>query len=202
MRTVQTLFLTALAITLFSGSVLASEKTYHFGLSDQRTNITFESSTDFEQILGTTNKISGRMLADLEAGTGSVELSVPVASMKTGIDLRDEHMRSSGWLDAEKFTEISFKSGNATKADDGKWIAPGIFTMHGVSKEMSVMVEVKEIPAELAEKAGLGGDEWLRVTTTFEVKLSDFGVEIPGMAAAKVNDTWKVRLQAFAGTSK
>jgi polyisoprenoid-binding protein YceI len=202
MRTVQNFLLTALAMTLLSGSALAAGKTYHFGKSDQRSNITFESSTDFEQILGTTNKISGRILADLEAGTGSVEVAVPVASMKTGIELRDEHMRSPSWLDAEKFAELTFKSGNVTKDDDGNWVAAGTFTMHGVSREMSVMVQVKEIPAELAEKAGLGGDEWLRVSTTFEVKLSDFGVKIPGMAAAKVNDSWKVTLQAFAGTGQ
>ena len=146
--------------------------------------------------------MSGRIVADLEAGKGSVEVSVPVVSMKTGIDLRDEHMRSPGWLDVEKFAAISFASDNVTKDEEGNWVAPGTFTMHGVSRKMIVMVAIKEIPEELAEKAGMGSGEWLKISTSFEVKLSDFGVKIPGMAAAKVNDSWKVTLQAFAGTGK
>jgi polyisoprenoid-binding protein YceI len=202
MRKVQAIVMMALTIALLPASASAAEKTYHLGISDQRTNVTFESSTDFEQILGTSNKMSGRILADLEAGKGSVEVSVPVASMKTGIEMRDEHMRSPGWLDAEKFAEISFKSDSVKKNDDGGWVAPGTFTMHGISREISVLVEVKEIPEALAEKAGLGSGEWLKISTSFEVKLSDFGVEIPGRAAAKVNDSWRVTLQAFAGTNK
>jgi polyisoprenoid-binding protein YceI len=194
--------LAILGMAPFAGPALAAEKTFHFGLSDQRTNITFESSTDFEQILGMTNNMSGRIVADLEAGTGSVKVSVAVASMKTGIELRDEHMRSAGWLDAEKFADISFTSDNVTKEDDGGWLAPGTFAMHGVSQELIVTVHVKEIPVELAERAGLESGEWLKISTSFEVKLSDFGVDIPGMAAAKVNDTWKVTIQAFAGTGK
>lgn len=202
MKPLRTALLMALAIAAISGSAQAAEKSYRFGLSDARTNITFESTTDFEQILGTTNKTSGSIVADFEVGKGSVQVSVPVSSMKTGIDLRDEHMRSPGWLDAEKYPEISFSSDSVTLKSDGQWIAEGLFTMHGVSKELTIMVEVKEIPASLAEKAGLESGEWIRISTAFEVKLSDFGIDIPGMALAKVNDSWKVAVQAFAGTGK
>jgi polyisoprenoid-binding protein YceI len=194
--------LSALVLAAVSSATPAAEQVYQFGLSDSRTNITFESTTDFEQILGTTNKASGLITADFETGKGSVKVTVPVSSMKTGIELRDEHMRSAGWLDAEKYPEISFVSQDVTHEDDGKWIARGTFTMHGVSKEMSVKVAVKQIPAALAEKAGLGGGEWLRIMTAFDVKLSDFGVTISDRAAAKVNDTWKVTVQAFTGTGE
>jgi len=202
MKAIRNAALAVLVIATVTGSVPAAETTYQFGLSDSRTNISFESTTDFEQILGTTNKASGRIVADFEAGKGSVEVTVPVASLKTGIELRDEHMRSPGWLDAEKYPEISFTSESVVNEGDGQWTARGIFTMHGVSKEMTVDVAVKQIPAALAEKAGLGGGEWLKVSTTFDIKLSDFGIAIPGMAVAKVNDTWKVTVQAFTGTGK
>lgn len=178
----------------------AEDKVYYFGVSDQRTNVTFESSTDFEQILGSTNKLTGKITADFEKGTGSVNVATPVSSMKTGIELRDEHMRSPGWLDVENNPEISFVSDNVKRLSDGRWEAPGKFTMHGVTNDLLATVDVKEIPAALAEKAGLEGGEWLKISTSFEVRLSDFGVKIPGMAAAKVNDVWKVRVQAFANT--
>jgi len=180
---------------------MAADKTYYFGTSAQRTNITFESTTDFEVILGTANQADGMIRADLEKGTGSVEISVPVASLRTGIELRDEHMRSAGWLDAEKYPQISFTSDNVKQGDDGLWKAVGTFSLHGVSKPLAADVEVREIPAELASKAGLEAGDWLRISTAFEVKLSDFGVKIPDMAAAKVNDTWKIKVLAFTNSA-
>jgi polyisoprenoid-binding protein YceI len=192
--------LTLIAILVLPSAARAEDKVYYFGISDQRTNITFESSTDFEQILGWTNKLTGKIIADLEKGTGSVKVATPVASMRTGIELRDEHMRSPGWLDAGSFPDISFVSDNVKRLSDGRWEALGTFTMHGVSRDLRTLVEVKEISAALAEKAGLESGEWLRISTSFEVKLSEFDIEIPGMAAAKVNDLWKVRVQLFAGT--
>jgi polyisoprenoid-binding protein YceI len=189
-----------IAILAIPSPAQAEEKAFHFGVSDQRTNVTFESSTDFEQILGSTNKLTGKIVADFENGMGSVKVAVPVSSMKTGIELRDEHMRSPGWLDAGSYPEISFVSDNAKRLTDGRWEALGKFTMHGVSNDLRATVDVKVIPAALAEKAGLEGGEWLKISTAFEVRLSDFGVKIPGMAAAKVNDVWKVRVQAFAST--
>jgi polyisoprenoid-binding protein YceI len=189
-----------MAFLAIPSAALAEDKVYYLGVSDARTNVTFESSTDFEQILGSTNKLTGKIIADFEKGTGSVKVATPVSSMRTGIELRDEHMRSPGWLDAESYPEISFVSDSIKRTSDGRWEAPGKFTMHGISNELRAVVDVKEISAELAEKAGLEDGEWLKISTSFEVRLSEFGVKIPGMAAAKVNDTWTVRLQAFATT--
>lgn len=192
--------LALIAVLAVPSPTQAEDRVYYFGVSDQRTNVTFESSTDFEQILGSTNKLTGKIIADFEKGSGSVKVAVPVSSMKTGIELRDDHMRSPGWLDAGSYPEISFVSDNVKRLSGNSWEAQGKFTMHGVSQDFRATVNVKEIPAALAEKAGLEGGEWLKISTSFEVKLSDFGVDIPGMAAAKVNDTWKVSVQAFAST--
>jgi len=184
-----------------SGFAGASEQTYYFGLSDQRTNITFQSETDFETVLGSSHELRGSAVADFDSGEASVELEVPVASLRTGIDLRDEHLRSPMWLDAESHGTISFVSKNAKKAGRNRWKVEGTFTMHGVSREISTVVDVREIPSDLAAKAGLEAGDWIRITAPFEIKLSDFGVKVPEMAAAKVDDTWEVRVQAYASTA-
>ena len=110
---------------------------YKFGVSSQRTNITFQSETDFETILGSSNKMSGVAHADFQEGTADVKLSVPVESLRTGIDLRDEHLRSPMWLDAGTHPAISFESTSAKQAGKGKWKIKGNFTMHGVTREIS-----------------------------------------------------------------
>ncbi len=191
-----------LSVLLFlvTPSLFAAETTFHFGKSGQRTNITFESETDFEVILGSTNEISGDVTADLTAGTGRLELEVPVASLRTGIAARDKHLQSKNWLNAKQFPLLSFVSSKVEKLSRGKWEVTGTFTMHGVSKEITVTVDVRSIPAAVAKKAGLEKGDWIRVNVPFELKLSDFGVKVSGRAAAKVNDTWKVRILAFATT--
>ena len=72
--------------------------------------------------------------------------------------------------------------------------------MHGVSRPITVTADVREIPAAAAKKAGLEAGDWVRVSVPFQVKLSDYGVTIPEMASAKVNDIWQVQVQAFATT--
>ncbi|MBM4373269.1 MAG: hypothetical protein FJ098_16555 [Deltaproteobacteria bacterium] len=43
----------------------------------------------------------------------------------------------------------------------------------------------------------MGKVAWVRIRGEFQVRLSDFGVTIPAMAAAKVNDLWTVRVSLF-----
>jgi len=187
----------ALAGLLSAGASSAAERTFAVGGEDKNSNITFESETDFETILGHTNTATGQVVADLDAGTASIDVRVPVASLDTGIELRNKHLQSSDWLDAKKSPEIRFVSRSARKLEDGAWEIAGDFSLRGATKALTVRAQVKPIPAEAAKAAGLGKGDWLRVSAPFEVKLSDFGLEVPQKVAGRVSDTWKVKLNLF-----
>jgi polyisoprenoid-binding protein YceI len=187
----------ALASVISAGTAGAAERTFVVGGEDKNSNVTFESESDFETILGHTHTASGQVQADLDAGTGSVDVRIPVAALDTGIELRNKHLQSSDWLDAKQFPDIRFVSRSARKLEDGAWEILGDFSLHGVAKPITVRAQVKPIPAETARAAGLGKGDWLRVSTPFEVKLSDFGVEVPGKLAGRVSDVWKVKLNLF-----
>jgi polyisoprenoid-binding protein YceI len=182
----------------------ADETTFYVGHNPKFVNITFDSQADIETIVGTTNKATGTIKADLEKGTGSVSISVPVASMKTGIDMRDEHLRSANWMDEGKFADITFvsKKVEGVKDSKNKVKVTGDFTMKGVSKEMTVIVDWKELSAETTKKGGFPEGRWLKFTTEFPVKITEFGVKIPEGAGSKVADTWTVKMAIFAGTAK
>jgi|CXWL01.1.fsa_nt_gi polyisoprenoid-binding protein YceI len=187
----------ALAGLLQVGAASAAERTFAVGGEDKNSNITFESETDFETILGHTNTASGQVVADLESGSASVDVRVPVATLDTGIELRNKHLQSGDWLDAKKYPDLRFVSRSAKKLDDGSWEIAGDFSLHGVTKPLTIRAQVKPIPADAAKAAGLGKGDWLRVSTPFEVKLSDFGIEVPSKVAGRVSDTWKVKLNLF-----
>jgi polyisoprenoid-binding protein YceI len=201
-RSTRSLALTTFVALAFASlaPVAAEETTYHFGVSPQNTNVTFESETDFETILGSTREIRGTAVVDVQGGLAQTSLEVPVESLRTGIELRDKHLRSGMWLDAKKYPTISFSSTAARKIDDTRWEISGSFSMHGESHELSTIVEVRPIPADVAKNAGLGKGDWIRITAPFEVKLSEFGVVIPKKPAQRVNDTWTVKIQVFAST--
>lgn len=190
------------AVLAGSAALFAEETMYHFGHSEKFVNIQFQSDTELETIVGTTNKASGSVSMDLEKGEGFVSISVPVLTMTTGIEMRDEHMRSANWLDAANFPEIAFRS-TKVKIDRDKGTAQvtGDFSMHGKTKEMTVTATFKAIPKEASEKAKFPAGDWVRFTTEFEVKLSDFGVDV-AKAGGKVSDTWKIRMTLFGCTSR
>ena len=194
----------ALAVAGLAFAPSPDEVTFYVGHHPKFVNISFDSHADVETIIGTTNVAKGEVKADLEKGTGSVSLTVPVASMKTGIDLRDEHLRGDKWLDAAKFPDITFVSKKVERVDGAKSKVKvtGDFTMHGVSKEMVVAVDWRELNADQVKKAEFPEGRWLRFVAEFPVKLSDHGVKVPEGVGSKVNDTWNVKMAIFGGTAK
>jgi polyisoprenoid-binding protein YceI len=160
-------------------------------------NIAFESRMEVEDILGTSRQARGSFSLAAKGG-GAFDLAVPVASLRTGIDKRDEHLRSATWLDAARFPDLTFKGSGIVHQGGDAYEATGTFTMHGVAKARTIAVEGRRIPAETAAKLGLPAGEWMRLRASFTVKLSEHGIAIPSTTVAKVADEWTVRLSLFA----
>jgi polyisoprenoid-binding protein YceI len=178
--------------------------TYHVGHNEKFVNITFESEADLETIVGTVNVAKGQIKVNFEEKKARVSLEVPVDAMKTGIDLRDEHLRGKWWLDAARFPVIRFESTDVKfdpKKKDAATIT-GLFSLHGVSRELSAEVRWRKLPADAVAKARFPKGEWIKFTVRFDVRLSDHGVKIPGPAIGKVSDTWTVKMAIYASTAE
>ena len=72
----------------------------------------------------------------------SIVLEIDAASIDTEDDERDEHLRSAEFLDVENHPQIVFKSKSIKSLGDGGYEATGDLTMHGVTKEVTLDVEV------------------------------------------------------------
>lgn len=182
------------ALLCVPGALQAKE--YSFAVDGKFVNITFESKMDVEDILGTSHSVTGS--ASFDGRSGTFDLSVPVASLDTGIAMRDDHLRSEMWMDAAKAPNITFTGSKVVAKGQDKYEVTGKLAFRGVAKETTLIVTAKEIPVESAKKAGLGDKGALRVRGEFRVKLSDYGIVIPEMAAAKVSDIWTVKVSIFA----
>jgi polyisoprenoid-binding protein YceI len=72
----------------------------------------------------------------------SVEFTIKTPSIDTGNENRDKDLRSANFFEVDKFPEISFKS-TSIKSSGKKDVydVTGTFTMHGVTKTITLPVE-------------------------------------------------------------
>lgn len=72
----------------------------------------------------------------------SVEFSAKVASIDTGVEPRDKHLRTADFFDVEKFPEMTFKSTRVERKGKGGYVLHGDFTLKGVTKQVSLPFNV------------------------------------------------------------
>ena len=70
----------------------------------------------------------------------SVEVTIQVASVDTGVDDRDGHLKSPDFFDAEQFPTMTFKS-TAVVVEDGNWLITGDFTIKDVTNPVTIEFE-------------------------------------------------------------
>lgn len=70
-----------------------------------------------------------------------VTVNVKTASINTGVDMRDNHLRSADFFEVEKYPEMVFVSSAVKKASDKKFILTGNLTLHGVTKPVVLTVD-------------------------------------------------------------
>jgi polyisoprenoid-binding protein YceI len=87
---------------------------------------------------GRFNEVSGAVTFDKEdPSKSSVELTVPVESLDTHNDKRNQHLKSPDFFNAKQFPTITFKSNKVQKSGETYQIS-GDFTLHGVTKPLTV----------------------------------------------------------------
>jgi polyisoprenoid-binding protein YceI len=164
---------------------------------------TVESETDFENFTGRTNDVRGSFMFDREAKTGSGTLIINGKSIDTGVDLRDEDMRSKEWLGFDTNPEIRFETIRVLNYQQDVYRVRGNLTLKGVTKEVVARVTMKYTPANKVPSAlqnvGFLGDV-LAMSSKFSIKLSDFGIKHPAIDAGRVNDRLDITVKAIAST--
>ena len=136
------------------------------------------------QFLGTTNgkfrQFSGTIDLDRQhPERSSVSARIQVNSIDTGIQKRDDHLRSSEFFNVARFPEITFKSRSVKQTGPQSGDIVGDLTMHGVTKPITLHVK---LATPLSEEASLQRTRW--EVTTEPLKRSDFGLMFSSGAEA------------------
>jgi polyisoprenoid-binding protein YceI len=91
-------------------------------------------------VRGKFKEFSGTVVVDhgnIEAATALIQTK----SIDTGVSQRDDDLRSPNFFDVEKHPSITFKSKRIEKNGDQN-VLVGDYTMHGVTKELSLPVKL------------------------------------------------------------
>jgi polyisoprenoid-binding protein YceI len=92
-------------------------------------------------VVGMFSKVAGTLLFDfLEVASSSVAVEIDTASLHTGIDQRDEHLKSPDFFDVAKYPAITFKSTGVEPAGlEHAWVH-GDLTLRGVTRPIKLDV--------------------------------------------------------------
>ena len=107
---------------------------------------------------------------DKDITKSSVAATIKAASIDTGIERRDAHLRNPDFFEVEKYPEITFQSTRVEKKGKG-FIAHGTFTMHGVSKEIALPFTINGV-----RKDPKTGKTTLGVTARTTINRRDYGI--------------------------
>jgi polyisoprenoid-binding protein YceI len=93
-------------------------------------------------VSGKFDKFSSNVTTDDDDFTSAkIEFNVETGSVNTGVDARDNHLRSDDFFNSEKFPQMSFKSTGLKKISDGEYQLDGNLTIRDVTKPISLQVE-------------------------------------------------------------
>jgi polyisoprenoid-binding protein YceI len=182
--------LIAIAILGFATtSALAQEATY--AIEATHTFPSFEvNHLGFSTHRGRFNKTSGSIKVDMAAKKGAIDVVVDTASVDTGHDKLENHLKAEDFFNVAKFPTMTFKS-NTLKFEGDKLVsATGDLTLLGVTKPVTLTVNAFKCGANpISKKETCGAD----VTTS--IKRSEFGMKTYVPA---IGDDVKITIQIEA----
>ena len=123
-------------------------------------------------VKGIFRKYQGTVTLDeKDIAKSSVNVTIEAASVDTGVEKRDEHLKTDDFFDVAKHPTITFVSKKVAPAGKGKLKVTGNLTIYGVTKE--VVLDVTGPTKELKDPWG-NIRRGLKATTTINRK--DFGL--------------------------
>ena len=136
-----------------------------------------------------THLVVSKVRGEFGAFSGSIEVADPIersaveviieaASITTGDDERDGHVRGGDFLDVETFPELTFRSLGVHHRDDASWTIPGELTIRDVTLPTALSVDYLGVYTDTS------GDDKAAFRAVAEIDREEFGI------------TWNAALEA------
>ncbi|HEY8232672.1 MAG: YceI family protein [Vicinamibacterales bacterium] len=172
--------------------------TYTFDKS--HSSVGFQVRHIFTNVSGRFTDYSGTIQVDrAKPESSSVEFTIQATSIDTSEPKRDGHLRTADFFDVANHPTITFKSTSMKPNGKDSYFVTGDFTMHGVTKQITLPVTV------LGEGKDPMGNEKMGLETAITLNRKDYGLnwnralETGGVL---VGDEVKVQISIEANKAK
>jgi polyisoprenoid-binding protein YceI len=120
------------------------------------------------------------MLDSANLERSSVTVVIQSASLHTGNERRDTHLKSSDFIAVDSYPEITFRSVGARAKSTGSYELEGDLTLHGVTRRITVPFTLRH--AVTPDSSGI---DYVGFDANFKLNWRDFGI-----AASNTNNSW------------
>ncbi len=124
----------------------------------------------FSKVKGRFTSLRGTVTIGDDPAESSVEAVIDMASVDTGDENRDAHLRGADFFDAERFPEMTFVS-RAVRQEGDRHVVVGDLTLHGVTRPVELELTLNGVGTD-----PFGGTRAAFSATT-ELSRKDFGLE-------------------------
>ena len=121
------------------------------------------------KVRGRFTNFSGQIVTADDLSQSTVTAEIDLASINTGQEQRDAHIRSADFFEVETYPTMTYKS-TGVRVEDGEYVLDGELTLKGVTKSVPLRLELN----------GFGPDAYGGVragfTATGDINRRDFNV--------------------------
>jgi polyisoprenoid-binding protein YceI len=177
----------------FANGVQSEDMSGNYGLDKAHSAIGFKvKHMGLVDVHGYFREFKGTISYDVkDVSKSTVEFSAETKSVDTGVDARDNHLRTADFFDVEKFPTMTFKSTKVEQKNKQWWLT-GDLTMKGVTKSVTFPFNLVGFAKDQRGGVKMG------VTAETVINRRDFGVNYGGnlpSGVAMLSDNITVVLQ-------
>jgi polyisoprenoid-binding protein YceI len=123
------------------------------------------------KVRGRFAEFSGTFTVAEDPEKSTVQAEVKTATIHTNQSMRDDHLRTNDFLDAENFPTLTLKSTNLKKVTDTDWTLTTDLTIRGITKSVDFALEYLGQGDAMAE-----GKKVVAFSAVAEIDRREFGV--------------------------
>lgn len=168
------------AIFFFMASAYTVQSIINWTIDSEKAMVKFTMTAHGQELIGNFKGAKGDIKFDeTDLANSSINCTIDITTINTGIDGRDKHLQAKGFFDATSSPTGKFSSTRIEKIKDG-YAAIGTFSLKATTKEITVPFNF-----EGTKDAGT-------FKASFPIKRSDYSI---GNADGDISDEVKIILE-------
>jgi polyisoprenoid-binding protein YceI len=177
-----------LSVVVSAASPAPAAAAEPWSVDPAHSRVSFAVNHFFTPVRGSFDEFDVTLLYDPQNPSASkVTAKIPIASVETANSMRDDHLRSADWFEADKHPYMTFESSSVRAAGDSRLLATGTLAIKGISRQVTIPIQVlgiQDVPAEM--QAMIGAKQVASFKATTSLDRNDYEVGVGSWAGTMV----------------